>query len=721
MSHWADDQENSRGQRVISGLGGPPAHSDGHDDDSEHENGKTAHEGDRHQESGPTEDEHATSGSREARNERALPGIVHSMGKSFGYDFSDVSFAKGMPSVASEHGAKAVASDHSEVAIDLNTVDLHEAEGQKILGSELAHIMQKRKGTVEPDAVDAHLEGQPAPGLAARVAHDKSRRDHLEKEADAAGEKAARGGSASVQSGARAPKNQFWGLGDIWNKAKESTSRVLDTAKKGASWVGDKLDKGAAWAGDKINKGAAWTGDKLDKGAAWAGDKINKGAAWVGDKLDKGASWIGDKINKGAAWAGDKLSKGSAWVRDKFRKGAAWVGDKARKGASWALDKLKKGASWLGKKGAQLYDGVKKKATQTLDDIQKGMKQEGVWGFIKDPVGALDRQQAQRELSNRFQVVPDNFHGPRAPNTVTQAEYQRICHTYSDIRLGRGDLTIDAGAKDKDSGGRLKTQKERDAYRQGALDDIVSMMQTGSGRREIEQLHNNVSHDENGKTRRGVFGVQMPFNLGTPIHHHTTMVPLLKADGTYDRTNGYAAPDGNGDEREVKADGSLGKAGSGTDVHIRYNPGVNTGASMPANLVQANPWLGQMRSDVLLSHEMNHAIKQTSGMVDPRAVQATDNAGNPTDPNMALDASYRWPAANGGGPLRRVEHQAAGIGMYAGDDMTENAYRRERRQLADMHGVGQIPGDDSMVQRNSYTFYPPQPSAPPPGPGPASP
>lgn len=385
--------------------------------------------------------------------------------------------------------------------------------------------------------------------------------------------------------------------------------------------------------------------------------------------LGGAAEWIGNKAGELGSWAGDR------WNDVKEGAGSLWDSAASTAGNLWDS-----ATGWLG----NAADGVK----QFGSDLWNGVSQEGLGGVL-DPVGMMDRQAAQRELADRFTIVGDDHQGVRAPNAVTQAEYERICRMYSDIRLGRGDLTIDPSA--------LGTDAERDAYRQGAMGDIASMLQTESGRAIITQLHNNAPQNDAD---------------GNPIHRHTTMVPLLASDGTLDRTNGYAAPDGPGSMRSVNADGTLGAAGTGTDVHIRYNPGVNIGDAYPG-LQGNNPWLGQMRSDVLLAHEMNHAIMQTSGMGDPRAVQATDNAANATDPDMAWDAAFRDQHGN---PLTRIEHQAVGLGLYSGGNMTENAYRAERRRMADMGAVGTRTGDDTMVQRTTYV---PRnaPAAAPPGTG----
>ncbi len=291
---------------------------------------------------------------------------------------------------------------------------------------------------------------------------------------------------------------------------------------------------------------------------------------------------------------------------------------------------------------------------------------------VVDPV-AEDRKKAATELAGRFQVVGDDFKGKRMSNQVSAAEYEKICQVYSDVRLGRGDLSIDAS--------KYSAQKDRDAYKAGALNDVASLLQTSAGRSLVYGLSDNASHTD---------------TKGNPIHKHTTLTPLLTDDGKVDKTNGYAAPNGRGSDAIVGRDGTL-SANEGTDVTISYNPGVNVGDAYK-EYQGANPWLKGFRSDTILMHEGNHALKMTQGMCDPRTVAKTDNKLNSRDPLMAQDARSG---------ISRTEHQAVGLGLYAKDPMTENAYRAERRAMADGGAVGTLAGDADLTQRTSYT-----PSAP---------
>jgi hypothetical protein len=85
-----------------------------------------------------------------------------------------------------------------------------------------------------------------------------------------------------------------------------------------------------------------------------------------------------------------------------------------------------------------------------------------------------DRELARGELHDRFEIVDGENLGERAHNQVTAEEYERIVATYSDIRLGRGDLTVETS--------ELTDPAQRDSFMSGTMDAIGDMMMTSSGR-----------------------------------------------------------------------------------------------------------------------------------------------------------------------------------------------------------------------------------------------
>ena len=309
---------------------------------------------------------------------------------------------------------------------------------------------------------------------------------------------------------------------------------------------------------------------------------------------------------------------------------------------------------------------------QSVGDFSRGLRQEGLSALL-DPAGAVDRQRAQRELAGMFNVMrpedmvcrPGQPDGPSAENTVTPEQFQQIARQYSDIRMGRTDIQLNTDGL---------SEGDATAYRRDTMHDLASIMQTNGGRQLIQGL----SHNDK--------------------HHTTTISPLFRtnADGDYDaslgrdNTNGYAAPDGDGDLAYRNADGT---SGAGVNSRVRINPGQGPIAPADADLTQDRwlPW----RSDVLLYHELVHSLDQTRGTMDP------NQAGDDGD-GVAYDTG-----------VDRSEHRAAGLGIYKNEAISENAYRSARRDIAAHSGnVGVRAGDATMPYRDTY-FYHAQPAPAP--------
>src|SRR5262245_36758406 len=69
---------------------------------------------------------------------------------------------------------------------------------------------------------------------------------------------------------------------------------------------------------------------------------------------------------------------------------------------------------------------------------------------LLDPEGAADRDRARQQLAGGFSILSEEelAVGRHPTNAVSAREYDDIVRLFSDIRLGRGDLTIDAGYHD---------------------------------------------------------------------------------------------------------------------------------------------------------------------------------------------------------------------------------------------------------------------------------
>jgi hypothetical protein len=314
--------------------------------------------------------------------------------------------------------------------------------------------------------------------------------------------------------------------------------------------------------------------------------------------------------------------------------------------------------------GAEAGDdtGFLASAGQFLGDWGRGIDQEGIGGVF-DPFGAVDRQEAQRELADRFQIVGEG-EGGDAENQVSQEEYQELARTYSNIRMGRSDIEFNTEGLEGE---------EADAFREGMMNDLASIMQTEGGRSMIGQLSDN--EDD----------------------HTTTLSPLFNKndENEYDASlgrnydNGFAQADNIRDAYRVDAD----TAGEGTDSRVRINPGTEI-APGDADLDQDRwlPW----RSDVLLYHELVHSMEHTSGTMERGNVGADAGGVRNVEGD---DESDPWDARQ-----NRREHRAAGIGNYADEAISENAYRAARREIG-ANGFGERGGDDDMADRDTYAYH----------------
>lgn len=253
------------------------------------------------------------------------------------------------------------------------------------------------------------------------------------------------------------------------------------------------------------------------------------------------------------------------------------------------------------------------------------------WNLLLDPCDALARERGRMAWAGRMTVLEDGQTGTGAPNEVTSAEMVDLVTLYADIENGNGDLRIDTEALGWFEAG---------AFQDGVMEDVVALMQTRSGRQLLHALVDN----ENG--------------------HVTTIA----------RADTAAAA------REVATDKKAGmgeNGASGTDTRVAYVPGET---------VTTNPeaW-GTYRSDVVLAHELTHAMYDTQGQTAEGVVPL-----------------FTTEAQGDDGVVMNWEHQATGLRDWRGAPVSENAYRAERAALAGTTGA--LSGDQDMPRRPRYLY-----------------
>jgi len=180
------------------------------------------------------------------------PGLRGHLEERFDENFSGVEVKRGLSSRDQRSGVRAVA-EHERITVDQTTLDhQYEPEHQEILAEELAHIVQKRRGRITPDRIDAASGGRVT---TKPVATAKSERGRLEGEAETAAAAVVRGERPHIAAGARPPARQF---------------RMF-------KWGEDKFSKGAGSVGNNGNGVMVGTNKLLSKGAGPLGKQAGPG------------------------------------------------------------------------------------------------------------------------------------------------------------------------------------------------------------------------------------------------------------------------------------------------------------------------------------------------------------------------------------------------------------------------------------------------------------
>lgn len=340
---------------------------------------------------------------------------------------------------------------------------------------------------------------------------------------------------------------------------------------------------------------------------------------------------------------------------------------------------------------AEAKDGILERIGNTIgntiSDFGHGVAQEGMSGLL-DPSGMMDRQQAQHELRDRFDIVPDGTADLKG-NQVTEAEFEKRAKLYSDIRLDRTDIKFDH-VETKGADGQLHDTSAD--YKAGVMNDMADMLQTQSGNRVLAKLADNTTGVDPATGKPLVDAKGEPIGdvdpvTGAPVHHTTTLHPMLDKDGNLDPTQAESSPaDRDGRKQEVGYGCTNQK---GQNVSVGFNPGQTVNVPGPED----GNWDPSVRSDVVLMHELTHAYYDTSGR---RAIGDVER-GEATGQGERRER-YNDDDADAG--VKQAEHQAVGIGAYDGSPVSENAYRRERNEIAGRPGAR--PFDGQLPQRERY-------------------
>lgn len=224
-----------------------------------------------------------------------------------------------------------------------------------------------------------------------------------------------------------------------------------------------------------------------------------------------------------------------------------------------------------------------------------------------------DRAAAAEELKAKFHVGEGSEEGKAG---VSEEEYARIVALYSDIRMGKTQLKLDTSGLDEDAA---------KAFRDGTMGDLSTMMQTESGRQLLDELaHGNKGHQTTiGATK------------GDP--DTGAWLPGLDMGDVDDRWKLHHAL----------------HDGSGANSSVSYQPGQTVHTKHD----------GDIRSDIVLYHELTHAWHNGNGQNAQGAVSGADG----------VSVGYE-------------EFEAAGMGPWSDARFSENRYRGERDRMGDKVG-----------------------------------
>lgn len=241
---------------------------------------------------------------------------------------------------------------------------------------------------------------------------------------------------------------------------------------------------------------------------------------------------------------------------------------------------------------------------------------------LEDPAVEADRAAmtaAREALAGKFEVLGNGAVGQGASNQVSPEEFEQMARMYADISQGKTLLQLDTEGL---------SENDAEAFKAGAMGDISTLMQTQSGRELIEKL----AYD----------------NKSTDGTAHVTKLSRLGADESGERAKCKTPLD------QVGKDFTP----TGADSQVWWHPGQT---------VSVDGHDDPFRSDVILYHELVHALHQGRGTT----------ASGEVNPVVVSDSG-----------ISASEYQASGLGHdHVHDPMedlfNENLYRRERFALGE--------------------------------------
>jgi hypothetical protein len=255
----------------------------------------------------------------------------------------------------------------------------------------------------------------------------------------------------------------------------------------------------------------------------------------------------------------------------------------------------------------------------------------GGWLDSDEDKAEANLEASRAELSSKF-VVGEGGGTKDGKAVLTPEQYEKMLRTYASIRDGSSHLKISNLGMDEEEAAEFKA---------AALENIATIMQTEAGRELIDRTANQSDLDE--MDRRDIV-------LSNGLTHKMTK------DGQDLPVGNRAYPRSTNNTEET--------AGRETGTGVFW---VNRDreVEMPDGTMLPMP------KDAALFHELTHAMHNVEGTRPVGKVEAGDFESD--NANLLKDVGW----------AEREEHHTVGLGAYADERITENAYRRQRRAMTD--------------------------------------
>lgn len=98
------------------------------------------------------------------------------------------------------------------------------------------------------------------------------------------------------------------------------------------------------------------------------------------------------------------------------------------------------------------------------------------------------RQREKADLQRHFNVVADNFIGPKAQNTLTRTEFDNLADQYSNIRAGSTSIKLTDRTETLGGSPRTMSAEQHETFKTKTMGDIAKIMKTPIGRQLIGDL-----------------------------------------------------------------------------------------------------------------------------------------------------------------------------------------------------------------------------------------